>query len=62
TDLADRHRWSQVVRPLVQALQRDDRRKQRRRALRPAHALRRGGYLAARRTLDLVGLRDYPRL
>ncbi len=60
--LADEHRWSQVAQPLVDFLGRDARRKRPRRALRPAHLIRRTGYRAARKALDTVGLRDYPRL
>jgi len=60
--LAEAYRWSRVVRPLADFVGRDGAAAPPRRALRPAHVLRRGGYLAARKALDVVGLRDYPRL
>jgi glycosyltransferase involved in cell wall biosynthesis len=60
--LAEEHRWSRVAQPLVDFLARGEKRRRQRRALRPAHALRRGGYVAARKALDLAGLKDYPRL
>jgi hypothetical protein len=61
-ELADTHRWSHVAQPLVDFVAGDGASPPPRRALRPAHALRRGGYLAARKLLDVAGLRDYPRL
>ncbi|WP_210491580.1 glycosyltransferase [Patulibacter sp. SYSU D01012] len=60
--LADRYRWDAVAEPLVDYVARDDAPAAPRRTLRPGHAARHHGYRVARRALDAVGLRDWPRL
>jgi glycosyltransferase involved in cell wall biosynthesis len=60
--IAARYTWPVVARPLVRLVSEPHGAPARRRALRPSHAARRSGYLAARRVLNAAGLRDWPRL
>ena len=62
--LADEHRWDRVARPLIDFVSAPGALAVAapRRSLRPGVVARRALYVAMRRTLDLVGLRDRPRL
>jgi glycosyltransferase involved in cell wall biosynthesis len=60
--IAARYSWPVVAQPLVRMVAGPASRQVRAPVLRPAHAVRRSGYLAARRVLNVVGLRDWPRL
>jgi glycosyltransferase involved in cell wall biosynthesis len=60
--IAARYTWPMVAQPLVRMVAAPGLARRRAPGLRPAHAARRGGYLAARRLLNAAGLRDWPRL
>ena len=59
---AGEYTWPRVAETLVEMIRRPAPPRAPQRALRPAHALRRSAYLRGRALLDLVGLRDWPRV
>lgn len=60
--IAAGYTWPLVAEPLVRMVAGPDLPRARAPRLRPAHAARHGGYLAARRVLNATGLSDWPRL
>ena len=59
---AGEYTWQRVAGTLAEMIRGPAPPRPPRRALRPAHSLRRSAYLRGRALLDLVGLRDWPRV
>lgn len=61
-EAAGEYTWPRVAATLAEMIRVPAPPRPPRRALRPAHSLRRSAYLRGRALLDLVGLRDWPRV